>query len=238
MSRVERIGDATLYLGDSSAMVDDLLAVADILLGDPPYGKGYKVNARRSRATPLDAIASTRSEAAPAIHGDDQPFDPEPWLSPKMTALCGANHFSSRLPDGGRWIVWDKRRHMTPDDHSDCELVWTNRPGADRIHRQVWRGLVREGEENCSNSKKLHQNQKPIALMDFVLDQLGAEPGQTVVDPWMGSGTVGVAAIRRGLRYIGVEIDPMHFETACGRLRVERYQPALFGQMSDKQGGG
>lgn len=140
----------------------------------------------------------------------------------RRVGLFGANHFYSRLPDGGRWIVWDKRRDSAPDDHSDCEMVWTNAKGADRIHRQKWRGVVREGEENCSISKKLHPNQKPVALLRFVLEQMGARPGQTVVDPFMGSGSTGVAALRLGMNFIGCEIDADHFRTAEGRLKLEQ----------------
>ncbi len=176
----------------------------DILLSDPPYGIGYKVNARpkdRERARKLKATRETVTVARAQIQGDAQPFDPVPWLLYPKIALFGANYFSSRLPDTGRWIIWDKRRDSAPDDHSDCELIWTNVSGAHRIHRQKWRGVVREGEENCSRSKKLHPNQKPVALLAFILGQLGA--GMTVCDPYMGSGSTGVAALRAGYNFVG-----------------------------------
>lgn len=153
------------------------------------------------------------------IVGDNEAFDASFILGHSRVAIFGANHMA--LPVGGRWIVWDKRRDSKPDDHSDCELVWTNVPGADRIHRQKWRGVVREGEENCGNSKKLHPNQKPVALLGFIFDQIGVKAGDVVLDPFMGSGSTGVVAIRRGCSFIGIEVDAEHFATAERRLAAE-----------------
>lgn len=129
--------------------------------------------------------------------------------------MFGANHFDGLR---GHWVVWDKRRESRPDNHSDCEMIGTNIPGADRIHRQKWRGVVREGEENCTNSVKLHPNQKPVALLQYLLEQLGAVPGDMVLDPFMGSGSTGVAALRAEMSFVGVEIDARHFETALDRI--------------------
>lgn len=219
-ARVERVGPAVLYLADCRDLVPTL-AAADALVSDPPYGIGYRVNARARDNTTLDAIADTATEAKPAIAGDDAPFDPSAWLAMRKIALFGANYFADRLPRGGKWIVWDKRDGSAADDHSDCELIWTNLPGALRIHRQKWRGVVRAGEENCSRSKKLHPNQKPVALLDFIIGEMDLQPGAVIADPYMGSGSTGVVAMRRGFGFIGCEIDPQHFETAVARLRNE-----------------
>jgi len=218
MSRVETIaGGVTLYLGDCREILPSLEQVA-ALVTDQPYGMNYKINARSWNNEGLDGLKPFRMEKRGAIVGDDQPFDPAPFLVFPKVAFFGANKCAHALPAGGRWIVWDKRRDSKPDDHSDCELIWTNIPGADRIHRQKWRGIVREGEENVSNSRKLHPNQKPVALMTFVLEQIGAKPGDTILDPFMGSGSTGIAATRMGMRFIGIEIDPIHFDIALQRL--------------------
>jgi len=194
---------------------------ADAVVTDPPYGIGYRVNARPPRGAMLKGIEATATAARGQIEGDDKPFDPAPFLAFRGLAFFGANHFARRLPNGGKWIVWDKRGDMRPDDHSDGELIWTNASGALRIHRQKWRGVVREGEENCSRSKKLHPNQKPVALLTFIMAALGLAPGQTVMDPYMGSGSTGVAAVRLGLNFIGCEIDSGHFAMASKRLQAE-----------------
>lgn len=191
------------------------------LVTDQPYGMNYKINARSWNNAGLDALKPFKMAKRGAIVGDDKPFDPAPFLAFPKVAFFGANKCAHALPPGGRWIVWDKRRESKPDDHSDCELVWTNVPGADRIHRQKWRGIVREGEENTSRSKKLHPNQKPVALMTFVLEQIGAKAGDLIFDPFMGSGSTGVAALRMGMRFVGIEIDEAHFAVALKRLQSE-----------------
>ncbi len=212
-----QIGGATLILGDCLKVLP-WLNLFDAVVTDPPYGIGYKINARGPRETLGGGIGKTATAARGAIIGDDRPFDPQPWLGPR-TAFFGADHFAPALPATGSWMVWDKRRDSNPDCHSDAELIWLSVPGATRIHRQLWRGICREGEENCARSPKLHPNQKPVALLTKIMTRLKLRPGQLVVDPYMGSGSTGVVAGRLGLRFLGIEIDAGHFETACHRLR-------------------
>lgn len=209
----------TLYCGDARALLPELLFVTTIVT-DPPYGIGYAINARSWGNEGLTALKPWAMAARPPIQGDLQPFDPAHLLGFKRVAIFGANHMAG-LPIGGRWIAWDKRRDSNPDSHSDREFVWTNVPGADRIHRQKWRGIVREGEENCSRSPKLHPNQKPVALIGVLFDALGIDNTDVIADPYMGSGPTGVVARRRGLPFIGIDIEPTHCETAVTRLRQE-----------------
>jgi site-specific DNA-methyltransferase (adenine-specific) len=101
MQRTETIGDATLYLGDCMALRDSLPPVGAVVT-DPPYGISYKHGARAGgRLMGTDGMA---------IAGDDKPFDPAPWLTYGECLFWGAEHFKNRLPDGGRWLVWNKRR--------------------------------------------------------------------------------------------------------------------------------
>lgn len=221
MSQTETIGElVTLYRGNCHDLLP-LLGKVDAVVTDQPYGMNYKINARSWNNEGLDGLKPFQMKKRAGIIGDDKPFDPAPFLAFPKVAFFGANKCAHVLPAGGRWIVWDKRRDSTPDDHSDCELIWTNVPGADRIHRQKWRGIVREGEENVSRSRKLHPNQKPVALMTFVLEQIGAKSGDIIMDPFMGSGSTGIAAIRCGMRFVGAEIDPEHFEVARSRIMAE-----------------
>lgn len=227
--RTETIGTATLHLGDSR----DVDWTGVDIVTDPPYGISYRVNERTfsNRGHGLKATSATVTAARAAVVGDDEPFDPTLWLRDRC-AFFGAQHFHTRLP-AGRWLIWDKRNGSKPDDHSDADLVWMTGDSrqAMRIHRQLWRGVCRAGEENCSRSKKLHTNQKPVALIGVIFDMLGILG--PVGDPYMGSGSTGVVAIRRALPFIGCEIDEGHFETACARLRAEAEnmapprQPAL-----------
>jgi site-specific DNA-methyltransferase (adenine-specific) len=136
--------------------------------------------------------------------------------------LFGANHFSARLPTSGKWLIWDKI--VFPESYgkfsfSDCEIAWTNIKGAARIYKQLWQGCRRHGESNKEG--KLHPNQKPIALMTWVMDEIKVPLGATVCDPYMGSGTTALACIRTGRKFVGIEKDPQHFETAVKRIRHE-----------------
>lgn len=212
--RSETVGTCTLYLADYRDVLPMLQDVAGVIT-DPPYGNDYRQ--KRSR----DKWVRPAIQHAPIV-GNAQPFDPEPLLQYPRVILWGGNWYADKLPASGKWLVWDKRENTTPDDGADCEMAWTNLKGPARMHRQLWRGICRRGEENVSRgAKKLHPNQKPVALMDWCLDQAGAVPGETWVDTHMGSASLGVACLRRGIGYAGIEIDPAHYQTAVDRLKAE-----------------
>jgi len=207
-------GRIKLFFGDYAAFQQEPPDTA-VLITDPPYGIGYRVNGRGGR------LLEHSTKEREAFAGGDKPIDVAPLLRFPRAAIFGANYLA--LPPGGKWIVWDKRRDSKPDDHSDCELIWTTVPGADRIHRQKWRGVVREGEENISRSRKLHPNQKPVALIGAIFDHLAVSNKDIVFDPYMGSGSTGVVALRRGAAFVGIERDPEHFKTAVARIGQEAH---------------
>ena len=216
MQRVD-IGEHVLFLGDCLDMTFDDFEI-DAVVTDPPYGGGYQVNKKRSRQTGLKAIEHDHDANWPEMD-DSKPFDPSPWLGFGQIVIWGANHYASRLPDAKCWLVWDKKAGTTPDNFSDCELAWTNLKGPVRMFTHLWRGLVRAGEENCRNGPKLHPWQKPLNLMRWCVSMTQG----TVLDPYMGSGTTGVAVVEAGRRFIGVEQDPTHFETAVKRIEGAAY---------------
>jgi DNA modification methylase len=81
----------------------------------------------------------------------------------------------------------------------------------------LWAGGQRQGEENIVHlPQKHHPSQKPVDLMTYLLQQTTAP---VIIDPFMGSGTTGVAALRLGRTFVGIEIDPGYFRTACDRLQ-------------------
>ena len=129
------------------------------LIADPPYGVGFNFLKYRRSRHPLQAgIPAARWSAN--VLGDDQPFDPTPWLAYPQVILWGANHYASRLPDSPAWLVWDKRHGTSPDNHADVELAWTNLPSVARIHHQLWRGMLRAGEANVGWRGKWHPARK------------------------------------------------------------------------------
>ena len=219
--RKEVIGDCELYLGDCLEVMPDLGKV-DAVVTDPPYGIGYRANKR-----PEGRAAAVSYEGATVI-GDDVPFDPSPFID-WPCIFWGANHFAGRLP-AGRWLVWDKRgdpKFYGKTSFSDCEIAWSSDGGkADRMYKQIWNGIVREGEPAKKNSFRQHPTQKPIALMRWCLGFL--PDAETILDPFMGSGTTGVACVQLQRRFIGIELDETYFDIACKRIEEAYKQPSLF----------
>ena len=158
--------------------------------------------------------------------GDDRPFDPGPWLMFPTVLLWGYNWFSDRLP-AGRLLIWDKQENGGSGDFSEAEVAWQNRVGAIKMFRHMWLGVQRASQVGDA---RLHPTEKPVALMAWCLDQAKVKPGAVVIDPYMGSGTTGIACLRTGRRFIGIEKDPVHFQTALERIRRELAQGDLFNQ--------
>jgi site-specific DNA-methyltransferase (adenine-specific)/modification methylase len=211
--QIERIGDAILYLGDCYTIGP---IHADAVVSDPPYGAGY-VNG----PVGPNSISTTKKRTQEAVVNDDQPFDPAPWVAYPECVMTGAQYYYDRLPAGGSLHSWDKRGEYKPLDQSDADIIWRKSPGASRTFRLVWRGICRHAE-NFDEIR--HPTQKPVALMDWMVKMTEG----TVLDPYMGSGTTGVACAILGRPFIGVEITPKYFEIACERIRAAYAQQRLF----------
>jgi site-specific DNA-methyltransferase (adenine-specific) len=199
----------TIYHGDCREILPTLPKV-DLVLTDPPYGISH----------PCDYQARGRANQAqcrdyPDVAGDKQPFDPTPWLSVAPCIFWGANHFSSRLPDSSGWLVWDKER---PDDldQATCELAWSNIIRGVRRTRYLWHGMIRKGSEALC-----HPTQKPVAVMAWCLSLRWTLECQTILDPFMGSGTTLRAAKDLGRKAIGIELEEKYCEIAVKRLAQE-----------------
>jgi site-specific DNA-methyltransferase (adenine-specific)/modification methylase len=223
MSRVETIGDATLYLGDCREILPTLPKV-DAVVTDPPYGIGYVKGAGGNNPPGRrGSHNSVLKRNLVSIVGDNEDFDPSVWINFPDAILWGASHFAQRLPHG-RWFVWDKLGAMESfDSFSDIEIAWHNKRGAERIFRHMWKGICQDSEKDA---KREHPTQKPIALMCWCIKQ--CDNPRTILDPFMGSGTTGVAAIKLGRKFIGIEIEPQYFDIACRRINEATRQPDLF----------
>lgn len=213
--RKEVIGDATLYCG---SMEDVLPTLADVdcVVSDPPYGISFEKGASGIGLHP------DRRRHAGTIFGDDGPFDPATLLR-WPCVLFGGNHFYARLPDGGTFHTWDKSRGVGPQDSfSDAEYIWTSWRRKSEVFRYLWKGVLQDGEKGLP---KYHVSQKPIAVMEWCLRFV--PDAETVVDPFCGSGSTGVACARQGRRFIGIEIEPRYFDIACKRIAEAYRQPRL-----------
>ena len=240
--RIEQIGDCTLMLANCLDVIGDttwrngffVTGRVDCVIADPPYGSGLSVdfaNRFKNKAGSWwnnpDRKSQTRHKP---IEGDKGPFDPSMIIGLNVpTILWGANWYTSRLPDSGGWYVWDKRngnRDVTAAEWpmGEGELAWANIGKGVRIFRHTWFGLIRDSERGEHH----HPTQKPVVLMEWCIKKTQG----TVLDPFMGSGTTGVACVNLGRKFIGIEIDPDYFEIACRRIEEAYQQPRLF---EDKQ---
>lgn len=206
------IGDCRLLLGDCLEILPTLGKV-DAVVTDPPYGIGHRRGSARDRGKGVTLGSG-------GIRNDERPFDPA-FLLQWPAVIWGANHFASRLPRG-RWIVWDKTLGAGSGDFSEFEVGWCSRLGADRFIRHMWMGVQRESEVG---EKRLHDTQKPIVVMEKSIEFV--PDANTILDPFMGSGTTGVACIKLGRRFIGIEIDERYFDVACERIAKAHAQPDM-----------
>ena len=212
--KTETIGLATLYLGDCLQVLGTLTDVGAVV-SDPPYGIAW-----RGRANAASSISSTGKRSRERLRGDGEPFDPSPFLFAEHVWFTGADHFHHRLI-GGTFHVWDKRGEYQPNVQSDLDLLWSKKTGPKRIFRCVWRGLCRETE---NTEPFVHPTQKPIALMRWMVEQTDG----VVLDPYMGSGTTGVACMQLKRSFVGIEIHEPFFDIACERIENAQRQERLF----------
>jgi site-specific DNA-methyltransferase (adenine-specific)/modification methylase len=200
------IGDATLYRADCLEVLPTLPKV-DAVVTDPPYGIGESRKQGTSRARPTRKWAKPHPSKYDALEWDDTPADISPIMRMAGKKIVwGGNYFS--VPPSSCWLVWDKR---TSGDFADCELAWTNLNRAVRKFEWLWSGFKKQAPED-----RTHPTQKPLALMEWCL---GFLPDATsILDPFMGSGTTGVACANLGRKFIGIEIEPKYFDIACERI--------------------
>jgi DNA modification methylase len=215
LSRKEIIGSATLLLGDCREILPTIERV-DAAVMDPPYGIGEARSGNSSRA----CLATSRDYGDASW--DDEPASPELIElirgKSRWQIIFGGNYYT--LPPTSCWLVWDKINGET--DFADCELAWTNLPKAVRRIRFMWHGMLRaHGEERGD-----HPTQKPVGVMKWAIGHLPL-PNTTILDPFAGSGTTGVAAVQMARKFIGIERDPKYFDIMCRRVEEAAKQPDL-----------
>ena len=197
----------TIYHGDSRRLWP-MLPKCDLLLTDPPYGIAFNATDQQlPNATERDRIK-----------GDDD-IELARWLCGMLwhadeAVIFGANCFPHLLPHRGRWICWDKRITEAADKMlgSAFELAWMSRvSGFDRMVRKLHGGVV-----NADGGKRVHPTQKPSGLFKQILEMY--PKAETIVDPFMGSGSVLLAAKLEGRKAIGIEVEEQYCEAAAKRL--------------------
>lgn len=229
-ARVEKIGNATLYLGDCREILPGLEKV-DATITDPPYGQKLQMV---TRAVPGKGVKYLRNGNWKPIIGDDTDFDPAHLLDlAPITLIWGQHRLAHKLPPG-TVLVWDKtgggKTAHTVQSHA--EMAWLNDkpPRAVRLKSVVWSGICvgTEAKEDCRPGiRRVHPAQKPAVIMRWCIETAKVPPGGVILDPYMGSGSTGVAAMQLGHPFIGIEIDPGYFDTACRRIEAAARQGVL-----------
>ena len=209
--RKEVIGKATLYLGDCMEVMPTLDKV-DAVVTDPPYGIGADKHAgnKKNGWTQWDVKNWDNKRPSKSIFDKILNFK-------KPSIIWGGNYFTDFLPPSMQWFIWDKgQRNFSL---ADCEMAWSSQNKASRVFSYARSKALGDG--------KVHPTQKPIALMKWCITQLPDETS-TILDPFMGSGSTGVAAVQMGREFIGIELDEDYFEIACKRIEDAQRQGDMF----------
>ena len=212
------IGNATLYLGDCREILPTLGKV-DAVITDPPYG------IKRDRGMGGGGWDSTRRwRRTPKVYegGWDDKAPSADLLQlvvsmARVSVIWGGNYFP--LDRGGKWLVWNKEQVMP--SYSDAELAWTNADG----------DSVKLFTLHCNKARLelgIHPTQKPVALMAWSMAQAKVPTNATVLDPFMGSASVGIAALQTSRSFIGIELAPRYFDIACRRIEDAQRQEDMF----------
>lgn len=218
------IGDATLYCGDCLDILPTLGKV-DSVVTDPPYGIGEAAGRAKARTSGLTS-KSRNAQLYRRDYGDEswdnKTLDQEVALAVSIanySIVFGGNYYN--LPPTSCWLVWDKLNGDT--DFADCELAWTNLSIAVRRIRFLWHGCMKKERD----IPRVHPTQKPVGVIKWAASHLPNSVA-TILDPFMGSGTTGVACAKLGRKFIGIEIDPQYFDIACKRIEDAYKQGDLF----------
>jgi|TARA_Y100000296_G_C5160266_1_gene251430 site-specific DNA-methyltransferase (adenine-specific)/modification methylase len=212
----EIIGDATLYLGDCKDILPGLGQV-DAVVTDPPYGIG----AHKKRG---DTGKNKHIKQRDYYFGEWDGAKVSQNLINSLLAqsdhqiIFGGNYY--QLPQTRCWFIWDKMNGQ--NNYADFEMVWSNLNKSCRKISWLWHGMLRNGAE-----QRWHPTQKPLGVMQWCINHL-PDDDQTILDPFMGSGTTGVAALNLGRKFIGIEKEAEYFEIACRRISDAERQDDLF----------
>ena len=219
-----QIGSATLILGDCMEVLPTL-GRFDAVITDPPYGIGAYKNGT------MGGGVLAKQSTYDAVDWDEKPISLDLINNllnvGKTIIIFGGNYFS--LPPARCWLIWDKDNGL--NKFADAEMAWTNIEGAVRLKKYKWQGMLQENMKN--KEVREHPTQKPVPIMAWCIEQAG-NPA-TILDPFMGSGTTGVAAIQLGRTFTGIEREPKYFDIACKRIEQAYAQGQLFEPIQPKQ---
>ena len=228
--RTETIGDCTLYLGDCLEVLPTLGKV-DAVVTDPPYGIGNTGGGPESNA---------RTKGAYAGAFDDTQGYLETVCGPAIRVCIEVATRVALTP--GRINMW----HYPQATDVGCFY----QPAASGVSfwgRPTWQPILFYGTAPIAGEQLRalhyilteapeangHPCPKPIRAWEWLMTK-ATRPDDLVLDPFMGSGTTGVACVNLGRKFIGIEIEPKYFDIACRRIEEAYKQPRLFAEPAPK----
>jgi DNA modification methylase len=193
-----------VYCGDCLELMKELPDKSvDLVLTDPPYG----LNKKMSGGT--WGIKYNHSDMIKWDYLVSDEYLKELFRISKNQIIWGGNLYN--LPPSRCWQIWEKPHLPTL---SDFEMAWTSFDKVSKIHRHNRNGL------------NFHPTEKPLGLfINLLIDY--SKPGDTILDPFLGSGTTAIACIKTNRNYIGIELDPEYFKIAKKRIEIEKAQLKL-----------
>jgi DNA modification methylase len=216
-----QIGDCRMILGDCREVLP-MLPKHDLLLTDPPYGIGAD-KGKKNAPRPFNGSAPIICRHYPENEWDNVRPDKDVILmtvrSSRTAIVWGGNYFADWLTAQGRWLWWDKVQTMP--SFGDGELAWTNLP-----QKTPKKFTLANNKIFADRIERHHPTQKPLELMVWCIG-LAGNP-QTVLDPFSGSGTTGVACVQLGKQFTGIERERKYFDIACERIENAQRQVPMF----------
>lgn len=182
----------------------------DLVLTDPPYGIAF---AKQSSTSCMGRGTSglwDSSIPAPAVFH-------EILRVATQQVIWGGNYFAHYLPPSRGWLVWYKMDGLPPLQFSECEMAWTSCRTKSKVFNCRHRGFLKDSKETLV----AHPTQKALEVMKWCIE-LFSKPGDTILDPFMGSGTTGVACALLGRNFIGIERDPKYIDIAKRRIALAK----------------
>lgn len=203
-------GDSTVQR-DIETLMGDL--TPDFVINDPPYGINI-VNEKGS----VGAGNITKTSVYMPVKGDETTdtarinFEVLQSIGCKKYLIWGGNYFVDFLPFSPSWVIWDKRREMSSNNFADGEMAWCSFKTPVRIYKQLWNGMIREGE----HEKRIHPTQKPVKLLGDIIKDFSND-GDKILDCFGGSGSTLIACEQVGRQCFILEYEPYYCEAIIAR---------------------
>ena len=228
-----KLGEHRLLCGDSSLPENFERLIRgqsiDMVIADPPYGMKLDTQYSKRPLTPkAEAKHPVQRDYVPVI-GDEQDYNPTFVMAMlrdvKEQFWWGADYYRKYLPDGGSWLVWDKREGIEDVEYTNAsfELCWSKVQHQREILRVRWFGLC--GTETQDIRKRVHPTQKPLEVYTLLMKKY-LKPESIIYDPYLGSGTSVIAADRLTHTVYGCELSPEYIDVCIARWEQHTGQQA------------